>query len=242
LLAKIYTVKYNMRNLIVIGDSWPAGNELEDQYNDAFPLKIKQALGFDNLINLSEGGASLQHYFLQLKKFYTIRKLYPNDAEYELLVCMTSCVRDLYFDDAGQPMEIIPTDTSKIEFYAKMFNYPETAKVFWYRTVFMLQNWARQNAIKDHYVQMFEVPPMDADYSAMIDFRSIYGGAKTNMAGFLADKVGELYDERGYFLHHGHRVERNSKTHQTYFVSGGNHPNKLGHQEIANEIVKFMSR
>lgn len=230
-----------MKNLIVIGDSWAAGNELQNPHSDAFPVKIKEALEFDNLINLSEGGASLQHYFLQIKKFYTVKKLYPHDAQYELLVCMTSCVRDLYFDDGGQPMEIIPTDKSKIEFYAKMFNYPETAKLFWYRTVFMLQNWARQNGMKDHFVQMFETPPMDADYSAMIDFRSIYKNAKTNMAAMLSEKAGDVYDEN-YKLHHGARIRTNSLTHQKYFAPSHLHPNELGHQTIAEELIPFMMR
>jgi len=230
-----------MKNLIVIGDSWPAGNELENPHKDAFPVKIKEELGFDNVINLAEGGSSLQHYFLQIKKFYTIKKLYPHHSKYELLVCMTSCVRDLYFDEAGQPNEIIPTDRSKIEFYAKMFNYPETAKLFWYRTVFMMQNWARQNGIKDHFVQMFETPPMDADYNAIIDFKSVYAGARTNMAAILSEKAGDVYDE-SFKLHHGARIPPGSTTYQKYFAPSHFHPNILGHQEIANEIIKFMYR
>jgi hypothetical protein len=230
-----------MRNLIVIGDSWPVGNELENPHQDAFPFKIKEAMGFDNIINLAEGGASLQHYFLQIKKFNMIKKLYPYHCEYELLVCMTSCVRDLYFDDSGQPMEIIPTDKSKIEFYAKMFNYPETAKLFWYRAVFMLQNWARNNGIRDHFVQMFETPPMDADYNAMIDLKSIYQNGRVNMAAILSEKAGDLYDEN-YKLHHGARIRPGSATYQKFFAPSHLHPNVLGHQTIADEIVKFMSR
>lgn len=230
-----------MRNLIVFGDSWPEGSELPNPHSESFPALIKTAMGFDNLINLSESGSSLQHYFLQLKKFYTVKKLYPHHCEYDMLVCMTSCVRDLYFNDLGQPIEIIPTDRSKIEYYAKMFKYPETSKLFWYRTVVMLQSWARQNGIKDHFVQMFDTPPLDADYSAMVDFRSVYKNGIGNMASMLAEKAGEDYDEN-YKLHHGPRIQPNSKTHQIYFAPSQMHPNVLGHQEIANEIIKFMQR
>jgi hypothetical protein len=228
-----------MKNLIVLGDSWPAGNELEDAHHDCFPAIIKNILGFDNLINLSYGGSSLQHYFLQLKKFYTIKKLYPDTASYELLVCMTSSVRDLYFDDGGKPLEIIPTDSSKIEFYAKMFNYPETPRLFWYRTVFMLQNWARQNGIKDYYVQMFETAPLEHSYSEMVDFHPIYKEGKVSMTQFLTKQCGEKNDS-SYDLHHGSQIQNESETYKKYISPNVSHPNKLGHQIIAEEIARFM--
>lgn len=222
--------------LVVFGDSWPAGMELRNPHTDAFPYLVKDKMGFSNIINLSQCGASLQHYFLQLKKFVSIKDLYPSNTKYSFLVCMTSCVRDLYFNEFGEPREIVPTDRSKNSYYADHFHWPETAKLHWYRTVMMFQNYCLSNYINDYYVQMFDTPPFDSEYNKFVDFSVIYKNATTHMNDLLYSRSGS----RGYELSHGPFVNRESNEYQEYFAPNESHPNPAGHMRIAHEITSWV--
>ena len=228
-----------MRNLVVFGDSWPAGMELETPMQHAFPYLIGKQLNFDTVINLSEGGTSLLHLLLQLKKWLSVKSLYSHDTEYVFLFCLTASVRSLWFNELGEPKEIIPTDKSKTSYYAEAFHWPETAKFNWYQTVTLLQGFSSRYAIKDYYVQMFECPPMDSDYNRLISMERMYACARNNMRDFLYSLENEpspqLYKEA-----YGPELKVDSSAYRKYFAPNFGHPNILGHQLIANEIVNFM--
>lgn len=234
--------------LVAIGDSWPAGAELDiPDYGNAnyktthcFPSLVATQIGASECINLSVPGASLQHYFLQLVKFEEYKKQLPADTEFIFLVSMTSCVRGLYFDKHGNPMEIYPSNTKLFPFYAEIFNWPETPKYTWYTTVTLFQNYCQANNIKDFYVQMFDLPPKDDKYDLLINYNNIYCSAESSMLTYLSALNGENIENLYKLLPGPAIYGSNTSTYQTYFYPSHHHPNLLGHELIANEITKFI--
>ena len=92
--------------LVVFGDSWPAGGELQAPTVDAFPELLSKKLNL-RLVNLSQGGTSIDQAVVRFLD--NSDKLQNSNSA--VLFCLTSIARSMYFSNE-HTVEIHPTDTN----------------------------------------------------------------------------------------------------------------------------------
>lgn len=197
-----------------------------------YPTLVGQALGVDQVLNLTGHGTSLNHLFLYLMEF---KKYYDENPgnQYIFLVSLTAEDRDLYFDPlTGDPKEIMPWDGGLGRHY-KFFHHKNTGDTNWAKNVMMLQMFCKIHNIPDFYFQAFRPHFTEPLYRNAIDFSRVYhAGERSFMEMFAArENVAESYHTDGEFY---------QPEIKKYFWPCQHHPNILGHETIAEEIICFI--
>lgn len=197
-----------------------------------YPTLVGDALAVDKVINLTGYGTSLNHLFLYLSEFKKIYDRQPLD-QYIFLVSLTAEDRDMYFDPvSGDPKEIMPYDGGLGKYY-KFFHHRNIGKVSWAKNVMMLQMFCKLHNIPDFYFQAFRPFYHENKYHDMIDWSRIYKNAEKSFMNVFAERenVAESYPTNGEFY---------QPEIKKYFWPCQHHPNILGHETIAEEIICFI--
>lgn len=201
-----------MKNLIVFGDSWPAGAQLQNPETDSFPAILAHKLNL-NCKNLSQRGTSIDHAVnLFLKTDLT---------ESMVLFCTTGYARTMRID--GQQLcEVHPTDPAMEWYYTRLYS-DELGKLNRIKNCLLVQEVCKNKRIPVYFVSNWDPSPSDVllDHSKwspktfmqMIDAGACNPDAEVDW----------------------------SKVNRKYMIYYSSHPNEAGHRLIADELYTWIS-
>ena len=207
--------------LITFGDSWPYGAELKANERP-FGFVLADILAVDIYQNLSIGGTSADSMVYELDKY--IKSIQDNCTTIAVFY-ITGLSRVMFLDNDGQPKCYkVPPSVNHFSqepdhiyfkyfhsYYQDMFNAQ--------RTILCLQSMCYKAGIKDFYLPGFK--PVDLNFSGLDSARNY---PKTCLELFGIAPEDELDDS----------------VDNPYICSGGNHPNQLGHNLIAQTLGDWI--
>lgn len=202
--------------LVTIGDSWPAGSELENPVN-SFPVLIAKQLGIES-INLSQPATSADQ---------AVYKLLHNDLTLNwsntlILFCLTGISRSMYID--YQPMEIHPTTETPISLaYYKYIHSNELDQFNRIRNILTAQQYCQSLGCQILFVNNWDKTP---EHPA-IDQTLFYNKTLTEILN-----VGQCLDDKD--------LDWSSLSVHKYIQPNQCHPNIAGHTLIANTLSTWI--
>jgi len=228
-----------MHDLLIFGDSWAWGAELDQDLRDqqCFGGQLAVMMPGYRHLNFSETGSSLSHLHLQFE--YMLRQLDKSPKGDSIAIFfLTGMERYLTFDDAGEfahfsPMGAIvrPIQNSlrdrldyKNDLYYKHLHSPHWDILNLNCTILSLQARCRYYGIDDYYLPGWQrFSPWKE-----IDADKIYSkGQKT-----CADILGLATSTTGQINFAGNQ----------YIIPNETHPNALGHKLIAQTLYDIISK
>jgi hypothetical protein len=209
-----------MNRLIVFGDSWPWGADLEDPYTQAFPYLIGQILDV-LVLNLSQPGTSIDHMVV---KFLDCCKENEFKSQDKILFCFTGQSRSMYFDNNDIAQEIHPRGTSIQEIVYYKYLYSKKLEVLnLQKNILILKYISDALNIKSFFVSNWDAVP-----------DNLYGNAN-----FYQKTLAQiLHPERNQTI----STDGNGQVFIPSSLMGSyHHPTKLGHEKIAQELAAWIS-
>lgn len=204
-----------IQHLVVFGDSWPAGAELESPATDAFPTLIANQLGIE-LTNLAEPGTSIDQ---------AVYKLLQTSLNFEsalILFCLTGISRSMYID--GRPREIHPTaDNPRSVAYYKYIHSTELDKFNCIRNVLSVQQHCQALGYQVLFVNNWDKVPK---HSA-INENLFYNKTLTEILN-----INQNLDSNG--------LDWYNLSQHKYIIPNKCHPNTDGHSIIATELSSWI--
>lgn len=201
-----------LQHLVTIGDSWPAGAELEN-LDCAFPCLIGKQLGIES-INLSQPATSADQAVYTL--LHNNLSVAWNDTL--ILFCLTGISRSMYID--SQPREIHPMgEVPASVAYYKYIHSAELDQFNRIRNVLAAQQYCNTKGCKILFVNNWDKTPK---HSA-IDQSLFYNKTLTEILN-----IGEKLDDTDLDWY-------NLSKHE-YIQPHQCHPNITGHILIADEL------
>jgi len=208
-----------MKKLLVFGDSWPFGSELENYQQDCFPALMEEILKIP-VENNSLPGTSIDH---MVHKFLDLVKK-DQLAECGILFCLTGISRSMIFK--GNTLKEIHPSRNDIEsetYYAYIFSW-ELAEFNFLKNCLLVQYICKTLKIPLYFVtNWYDVPE-----SPLLDKSNFY--SKSLIEIFGIDSMKTKFD---YFWS---SVEKNE-----YFYPNKYHPNEKGHRLIAKELSEWIN-
>lgn len=212
-----------INQVVTFGDSWPYGTELPiggETYG-----QIIANYYHAEFKNYSKPATSNKHQILQLKNFITENKdLNDNIA----IFFMTSIARSLHIDYDETAVTVRPTrnfsEGDRNYYYYKYFHTPSSEQFDFYTTVLSLQRMCSQHNIKDFYIAGWQKP--DCNFPG-IDKSKIYQFGDTNCTEMFGYFGGDEFDQ--------------DPTNKFVFPNVC-HPNQLGHQTIAENLIAWIEQ
>jgi hypothetical protein len=222
---------FNDKTLVVFGDSWPRGSELQEG-EKTFGELVAEQLGFAGFLNYSHPASTIQHMVVQLKGFInSVKSRNDNPSAYVALFCLTAPERGMtYYEDewlfhtvnGGFSLAKHNQISNTInQLYWKYFYSPEGADLNFNTSLISLQTLCRVNGIKDYYVagwQKFNGWPE-------VSTERFYRSGQETLADFIDVKI-----ENGF-------VNRDNP----YIRPNYSKPNQLGHRVIADRLCEWLN-
>ena len=222
------------RVLLTLGDSWPQGGELSqdfDKVNYGVPygVLLQKKLGFDQLHNYGSAGASNEDTLIQLQD-YLKNHWQPTD-NVTAIVHLTNPARTAH----------LPRFTSLDANSDERAHWPADAKE-WARGLFMhfhrnehevmrssatittLQSWCKHHGFDDYYFSGWIRYPT---WLPGVDIDKIWAQGKETAA--------DWFGASGHNGEHLINVESNQ-----YIRPNFAHPNQLGHNLIAEKLQAWI--
>lgn len=221
--------------LLIFGDSWAYGAELDPnlRLHDNYGAQLGTMLGVDSVENLAETGSSIAH--LQLQFNNAIAKFCDDidkqRSRFTAVFFLTGQQRHLFFDEDGEFAFLSPNGPTvrpgqktasdlfyKInEYYYKYIQSDQADVVTLNTNLLALQTRCKYYGIDDYYVSGWEKltlwPEVNAD--------KIWKQGQSHCA--------ELFD-----------VENLQFEQNNYVWPNNTHPNKQGHELIAQTLYNFI--
>jgi hypothetical protein len=216
-----------MNYLINFGDSWAAGNCLENPEQHAYSRLVANQFGIACL-DFSVGSSSVSHLILQFQEF--IDQKYHPGHKYHALFFLTARARTfLYHDNTGEIMHCSPqtagTGRPQEDAYYKSYNN-SLGDFDLNVTVLALQRLCSLYNIYDYYMFGWETAPL---------WKSVDSSKFYNNGDWAISK--EFYSESEYKSLQTLIDEKNSCV---WTEQHSGHPTKLGHEKIANAVGKMI--
>ena len=205
-----------IKQLVTFGDSWPAGSEINKQYENLslrFPELVASNLNIEST-NLAESSTSFEG---AVYKFLNCINTFV-DSSTAILFCLSGLDRQICFQE-DKIYELHPAinDTVTLNYYSHIYSKSlgEHNRI---RSVLLVQELCRRFAIPVFFVNNWN----DSPKHLLIDQHNFM---KTSLVEILG----------------GQNVERGNlnKGDQIYMMPRG-HPNLMGHQVIATEITNWI--
>jgi hypothetical protein len=211
-----------MSDLLVFGDSFPAGADLEE-LSDRFPVLVANQLQ-RNLIDFSKGSTSIDHMVWELMQY--LKHNIPADDTIAL-ICITDPSRTLYFDD-NELVEITPHTNSNVSnAYFKYVHSSRLEQFNWEKNLGYMNYACRTHNIKAYFIN---------NWTQLYDLSDIVDKSyEQSICGLLGADLREWDGRPGFNPFYEEIV----KTKNKYFDEKY-HPNKEGHKLIAQHIVKWI--
>lgn len=206
--------------MVVFGDSWPRGAELNDPLNNAFPTLIGKQLNLE-IINLAEAASSTDQAVYQFLKNIDLWK----NKHTAVLFCLTSIARSMYFDASGKINEIHPTrsDLPSLNYYIHIYS-EQLGKTNQIKNVLLVQSVCKQFDVPVFFVTNWN----DLPDHVLIDQEKIYKKSLFEIIGLTNINS----ESNGSFL----TQLRSCDLIKPNFT----HPNEKGHQIIASELSIWL--
>jgi len=226
--------------LLIFGDSWAYGAELDPdlRLKDNYGAQLGTMLGVDSVENLAESGSAISHLQLQFNNAITkfCDDIDKQRSKFTAVFFLTGQQRHLFFDEDGEFGCLSPRGPSirpcqqtrrdlfyKInEYYYKYIQSDQADTVSLNTNLLALQTRCKYYGIDDYYISGWE--PLDL--WPEVDSTKIWAqGQKHCVDLFGVTKNGaDMLD-----------FERNE-----YIRPHGTHPNKQGHELIAQTLYNFI--
>jgi hypothetical protein len=215
--------------LLIFGDSWPHGDELQS-HEKAYGTLLADQLKIDNIKNYSQPGTGIGHMILQLQTAIGdhAHSDYKKIAVFflggqERFMCYHN---DKIFNLNVRGPRINPeNDPHMAELlnntYYKYFYSDQIRDFFVNTNILSLQAMCRYHNIEDYYIagwQQFECWPE-------VDQERIYGQGRISCRELLNME----FDNRDGVVYNN-----------VYFTPNRAHPNQLGHQRIADCLFEWI--
>jgi hypothetical protein len=201
-----------MKNLTVFGDSWPAGADLQNPNNDAFPALLANKLNL-NLVDLSQRGTSIDH---------AVRAFLNTDiTDSVVLFCITGYARTMYLD-RDYAFEVHPMDPGMEWYYTKLYS-DKLGKLNRIKNCLLVQEICKNKKIPVYFVSNWDQLP---DHK-LIDKTLWCSKTLIQMTGSTPISLDSDVDW--------------SKINRKNMIRYSNHPNEAGHKLIAEELYTWIS-
>jgi hypothetical protein len=216
-----------MDYLVNFGDSWAAGHGLNNPEQQAYSKLLSHQLDIP-VLNFSKGSTSIQHLLIQFQNFIDTR-YYPKHR-YHAVFFLTARARTFLYDDSTNeiihcsPHTAVTGGPQENAYYR---SYTESLGDFNLNvTVLALQRLCSLYNINDYYMFGWETAPLwksidsskfykHGDWPITKEFYSVYD--HKNLQTLIDEKNPCVWTEQ----HSGH-------------------PTKLGHEKIADALIKFI--
>ena len=213
--------------LVTFGDSWPEGSELGS--NRTYGKLLQEQMGFDEFYNYGAGATSNEHLVTQLQSYF--QKHHKPDYKTTAIFFLTNPHRSAYWPknygwhNFGQPPKHW-TDNDKQMFIKAWlhFHKEEITNMRSNLVVTTLQQWCKNCGVDDYYFSGWIKYPV---WYPSVDVSKIWGkGLET---------VGDWFGAPA----HTDEVLTDIKNNP-YVYPNLCHPNKLGHQLIADRLQDWI--
>jgi lysophospholipase L1-like esterase len=208
-----------MKQLVVFGDSWPAGSELTNPSEHCFPSVLGELLKIQ-IDNQSQSGTSVDQALLRLLNY--------NLVDCGVLFCFTSYARYIRFDNS-QDFEVHPNnkDLASLNYYTQFYS-DELGKFNFLKNILIVQGVCKSLNIPIYCVTNWNTVP---DHK-LIDSNTFYKKSLFEILGMtnVTTESAKEYDFRLQML-------RNKQ----YIYPNSSHPNIDGHKLIAQELALWIN-
>jgi len=205
-----------VKKLLVFGDSWPAGAELEQPSTECFPYLIAQKLGLE-LKNYARGGTSTEQALYRLL----------NDVDdwdnSIVLFCLTGISRSMIIESKQYTTELhplVPTPASNA--YYKYIQSNELDEFNRVRNVLAVQQCCWQKKSKCLFVSNWNSLPIHP----MIDLTHFYPKTLTEILNLSKNSDIQFWTDK----------DLNSE----YVRPNNGHPNAAGHMYISKVLSDWI--
>jgi hypothetical protein len=223
----------NNKCLLGFGDSWAVGAGLNLQAGEKTYIKLAATQLGIGVYNYAQCSTGIPHLILQLKKFIT-SSCYNNNIQYHAIFFLSAIERDLYFDDLGNPQEMIPRNIKFVEYYSRV--YSDNLAIFKLNTnLLALRQLCNYYNINDRYIFGWQTPELWPE----IDRARFWNrGEQSVLDLFLED-----YPDAPRNIIHLKENMNHPWIIKPQFAgdSSGGHPNQLGHEKIAQALIKWIN-
>lgn len=213
--------------LLNFGDSWAAGHYLENAQQQSYSALLAQQLGLE-LLQFSKGSTSIAHLILQFQTFLDTQ--YHASNSYLALFFLTSKARTFLYQDKTNNIihcspQSVGTQNWQEDSYYKA--YTTSLGDFNANTVILaLQRLCDIYNIKDYYFFGWETASL---WKSIDTSRFYYNGiwpiTKEFYSGAEPKTLQNLIDEKNPCV---------------WTPNHSGHPTELGHEKIANALVKML--
>ena len=216
-----------MDYLVNFGDSWAAGNWLESPEQHTYSRLTANKFGV-SCLDFAVGSSSVSYLILQFQEF--IDQKYHPGHKYHALFFLTARARTFLYDDSTSKIihcspHTAGTGRPQEDAYYKTYN--NTLGDFNLNvTVLALQRLCSLYNINDYYVFGWEIAPLWKS----VDTSKFYANGEWAI-------VKEFYAEYEYKSLETLISEQNPCV---WTEQHSGHPTKLGHEKIANALIKFI--
>lgn len=207
-------------HVITFGDSWPAGAELHD---DEYPFGklMAQSLGSE-FSNFAQPGTSIDHMVLQLQT--AIQSVQHTNSL--AIFFLTEYSRTICFDNNG--LQLNPRKTDYEENYVRYLYNDHLGHFRANVALLALQSMCRAAGLTDYYVFGWTKFPINL---TGINTNKIFDHGKTTCLDmFKVYDNDPTHDPNFIFYDYNHYIKPKIC-----------HPNQIGHQKIADELLKWVN-
>jgi hypothetical protein len=216
-----------MDYLINFGDSWAAGHGLENPEQHAYSRLVANQFGI-SCLNFAVGSSSVSHLILQFQEF--IDQKYHPGHKYHALFFLTARARTfLYHDNTGAIIHCSPqtAGTGRPQEDAYYQSYNNSLGDFNLNvTVLALQRLCSLYNINDYYMFGWETAPL---------WKSVDTSKFYNNGNWAITK--EFYSEHE---HKSLQTLIDEKNPGVWTAQHSGHPTNLGHEKIADALIKII--
>lgn len=220
------------KTLVTLGDSWPAGGELDFAQGEVpYGNLLQYRMGFDALHNYGSGGASNEDMLYQLQRF--IAESWTPGDEVTVICFLTNPARSAHWprfstwNEQDREWKHWPADAKK--WARELFMYFHRSEHEVMRsssTVTTLQTWCKNHGFADYYFAGWVRYP---NWLPGVDVSKILAQGNETAADWF-----NASDHNGECLIN---VETNP-----YIQPKKQHPNQIGHQLIADKLISWISQ
>lgn len=206
------------RVLITLGDSWPEGAELGDgrRYGEI----LFEEMQFDRFYNYGSGGASNEDMLYQLQRY--ISEHHSDECKTTAIFFLTNPARTAHFPRFTNWNNLADAQLKEIYLH---FNRKEHEIMRTSSTVSALQKWCEMLGIADYYFSGWVRYP---DWVAGVNTTKIWANGNET----AADWFGASKHNGEHLLDVGNNL---------YIKPNFAHPNQLGHNLIAEKLLKWIT-
>ena len=224
-------------DLVICGDSWPNGAELQS-HELCYGQILKQRLNSQNYLNTAVDASSIPHLILQLQRFLKIKNELGSTwiDPVTVVFFLTSSDRDLIWSrtrpigtglmntdpppyKTAKPILLNASDPLHMDWFVE-YHSEELANYRTNTTLLALQTMCQHHGLNDYYIWGWDTIPLWPE----INTDKFYNQGQSHIVNEFSN----------------HTINKLVNVGSPYIVPGGSHPSQLGHEKIAEIIYNWI--